>query len=146
MEKSIPESAEQVLAFEINFRAAQVAREAFGKIKGRGASANFIEIIGKFALKLRVLWRAKILLLQLMQGMHQGFRHESAAIRAEMAGGVGNCGCRTHEEKVADYRARVEKEESLPPSPNCAAPHGQFSLKLGPQYGLICCGRGILSL
>ncbi len=81
---------EQVFALEINFRAAEFAREAFGKIKRRGASAKFAQVILQFALKFRVLLRAEIFLLQLLQRMHQRLRHITSAVRAEMAVGIRN--------------------------------------------------------
>jgi hypothetical protein len=43
--------------------------------------------------------------------VHEGFRHETAAIRAEVPGGVRNGCCRTHARKVMDKRAGVEEDE-----------------------------------
>ena len=54
----------QVFALQVNFRTAEFAREAFGKIKRRGPADEFREVIGKFALKFRVLLRAEIFGLQ----------------------------------------------------------------------------------
>ena len=77
---------EQILALEINLRAAQFAREAFGVIQGRGASAKFAEIIPQFAAG--ILGRfsgAEIFLLQLLQRVHQSLRYITASVRAEMS-------------------------------------------------------------
>ena len=79
----------QILALEIDFRAAQFAGEPFGKIQRRGPSAKFLEVIRQFALKFRVLLRAEIFRLQLLQRMHQRLRHITSAVRAKMALGVG---------------------------------------------------------
>ena len=80
---------EQVLALEINFRAAEFPGEAFGKVKRRGPAAEFLQVILELALKLRVLLRAEIFVLQFLQRMHQRLRHETPAVGAEMALGVG---------------------------------------------------------
>ena len=66
---------EQILALEINFRAAQFAREAFGEIKRRGAADKFREVIGQLALKFRIVLGAEIFRLQLLQRVHQRLRH-----------------------------------------------------------------------
>ena len=79
----------QVFALEINFRAAEFLGEAFGKIKRRGAADKFREVIRKLALKFRVVLRAEVFGLQLLQRVHQGFRHITSAVGAEVACGVG---------------------------------------------------------
>ena len=76
---------EQILALEINFRAAQFARQPFGKIKRGGPAAKLAQIIMQFPLKFRVVLRAEIFLLQLLQRMHQRFRHITSAVRAKVA-------------------------------------------------------------
>src|SRR5262245_10591984 len=80
---------EQVFPFEINLCASEFAGEAFGKVKRRWSSAKLFQIIVKFALKLGIFLGTKILLLELLQGMHQGFRNETPSVRAEMAMVVG---------------------------------------------------------
>ena len=80
---------EQVLALEINLRAAEFAREPFGEIKRRGPAAEFLEVILELALELRVVLRAEVFVLQFLQRVHQRFRHKTSAVGAEMALGVG---------------------------------------------------------
>ena len=43
---------EQVLALEINLRAAQFARQPFGKIKRRGPAAELAQVIGQVLLEI----------------------------------------------------------------------------------------------
>ena len=76
---------EQVFALEINLRAAEFPRQAFGEIKRRRATAEFAEVIIQLALKLRVLLRAEIFRLQLLQRMHQRLGHVTSAVRTKMA-------------------------------------------------------------
>jgi hypothetical protein len=83
---------EQVLALEINFRAAEFAREALGKIKRRGPAAKFLEIIRQLALKFRVVLRAEVFGLQLLQRVHQRLGHITSAVGPEVAGGIGQIG------------------------------------------------------
>ena len=77
----------QVFAFEINFWPAQFPRQPFRKIKRRGPAAKLAQIISQFLLKFRVVLRPKIFLLQLLERVHQRFRHITSAIRAEIAPG-----------------------------------------------------------
>ena len=86
---------EQVFALEINFRAAEFARQPFGEIKRRGPAAEFAQVIVEFRLELRVLLRAKIFLLQFLQRMHQGFGHKSSAIRPKWPLASGRFSCAT---------------------------------------------------
>ena len=79
----------QILALEINFRAAEFLGEALGKIKRRGAADKFLEIIRQLALKFRVVLGAEVFGFQFLQWVHQGFRHITSAVGAEMALGVG---------------------------------------------------------
>ncbi len=76
---------EEVFAFEINLRAAQHAREPFGKVKGRWPATKLFEVIIQLALKIRVVLRAEVFLLQFLKGVHQCLRHEPATVRAEVA-------------------------------------------------------------
>jgi len=89
---------EQVLAFQIDLRSAQLPREPFRKVERRGPAAEFPEVILELALELGVLLRAAVFGLQLLQRMHQRFRHITAAVRAEVAMRVGYrvAGDRTH--------------------------------------------------
>ena len=78
----------KVFALEINFRTAEFLGEAFGKIKRRGATNEFREVIGQFLLKFRVVLRAEVFSLQLLHWVHQRLRHVTSAIRTEVALGV----------------------------------------------------------
>ena len=82
-------SVVQILALEINFCAAELAGEPFGKVQRRGASAEFIEVIREFALEFRVVLGAEIFRLQFLQRVHQRFRHVTPAVLAKMALGIG---------------------------------------------------------
>ena len=79
----------EVLALEINFRAAEFLGEAFGKIKRRRETDKLGEVITQFFLKLRIVLRAEIFFLQFLQRVHQGLGHITSAERSKMAGGVG---------------------------------------------------------
>ena len=79
----------EVFTLEINFRAAEFARQAFGKVERRGTADKFLEVIGKLALEFRVMLRAEIFGLKLLQWMHQRLGHVTSAVRAKMAGGIG---------------------------------------------------------
>ena len=83
----------QVFALEINFRAAEFFGQAFGKIKRRGATDKFSEVIRKVLLKFRVVLRTEIFLLQFFQRMHQRLRHITSAVRTKVALGVGHIFC-----------------------------------------------------
>ncbi len=89
---------EEVFALEINLRAAQFAGEAFGEVKRRGPAAEFSEVVFELALELRVLLRAEVLGLQLLQRVHQRLRHVTAAVGAEVAARIRHrvAGNRTH--------------------------------------------------
>ena len=83
---------EQVFALEINFSAAEFLGEPLGKVERGGATAKFLEVIFKLALKRRVLLRAQVFVLQLLQRLHQRFGHETSAVGTEMAMGIWNLG------------------------------------------------------
>src|SRR5207248_669555 len=83
---------EQIFALEINLRAAEFFRESFRQIKWRGPPAEFAEVIFQLALKLRIVLSAEVLLLELLQGMHQRFRNVTAAIWTKMAFRIRNTG------------------------------------------------------
>jgi hypothetical protein len=76
-------------ALEINLCAAEVFGKAFSKVKRRGSTDEFREIVGEFALKLRVVLRAKVFGLQFLQRVHQRLGNVTSAILAEVALGVG---------------------------------------------------------
>ena len=82
----------EVLAFEINARPAQFARQPFGQIQRGGASDEMAQIIGKLLLECGVVLGAEILLFQLLKRIHERFRHEPSAVRAETALRIGNRG------------------------------------------------------
>ena len=75
---------QQVLALEIDFGAAQLAGEPLGKIQRRGASAEFTQIISELFQELRVVLGPGVLVLELLQRMHERLRNEAPAIGTEM--------------------------------------------------------------
>src|SRR5262249_13170290 len=80
---------EKVLAFKVDLCSTEFAGEPFGKVKRRGSSAEFFQVILELALELRVSLRAGVFLLQLLQRMHECLRHEAPAVGAKMTGGIG---------------------------------------------------------
>ena len=81
---------EEVFALEVDLRAAQFAGEALGKVKRRGPAAELLQVILELALELRVLLRAEILGLQLLQRVHERLRHIPAPVGAEVAERIGD--------------------------------------------------------
>src|SRR5208282_2456062 len=80
----------EVLALQINFRAAKPRRQILAQVKRRRASHEFpralLELVAEF-------WIAACLLvgaLELEQRRHQGFRNVLSAELAEMAAAIGN--------------------------------------------------------
>ncbi len=83
---------EEVFAFEVDAGAAQVAGEAFGQVEGGGAAAEFAEVVVEFLLEGGVVVGLEVFGFEFLQGVHEGFRHEPAAVGSEVAGGVGERG------------------------------------------------------
>jgi hypothetical protein len=103
----------EVFALEINLRAAEFLGQAFGKIKRRGATDKFREVVGKFLLKLRVVLRAEVFGLQLLQRMHQRLGHVTSAVLAEVALGIGQILSNNIAHAKVDEMGRWRKWESL---------------------------------
>ena len=79
----------QVFALEINLRATKLLGQAFRKIQRGGAADKFGEVVGQFLLKFRVVLRAEIFSLQLLQRVHQRLGHITSAIGTKVALGIG---------------------------------------------------------
>ena len=92
-------------------------RVPLGEIKRRRAAAKFAQIIIEITLKILILLRAEILLLQFAQRMDKRLRHIPAAIGAKAAGSIRNLftGKSTHEEGDNTKRNKEQKsfEERL---------------------------------
>ena len=87
---------EQVLALEVNLGSAQFAGQPLRQVERRGASAKLPQVISQFPLEFLILLRAVILLLQLLEGVHKGFRHVTSAVRPKTPVRIrqaGNHGC-----------------------------------------------------
>jgi tetratricopeptide (TPR) repeat protein len=71
------------------------------------------QVIGKFALELRVVLRAEILLLQLLERVHECLRHEPSAVRAETAMRIRNRGggrCIHQDRRLEEARLAVDAQ------------------------------------
>ena len=93
---------EQILALEVNLRPAELTRQALGEIQGRGTSTEFAQVVIQLPLKLRIVLRAEVFLLQLLQGMHQRFGNEPAAVGTEVSAGIRQrlCGNGAHSSPI----------------------------------------------
>src|SRR5690606_25568565 len=79
----------QLLALEVDLRAAAVLGQAFGEIQ-RGRAADVVALeVGEFLGDLGVLLGLLVFGGQLVDQRHQGFGDVLAAERAEQAAGVG---------------------------------------------------------
>ena len=75
----------QVFALEKNLRASDFGRQALGVVQ-RAGTADIIGQVGvKFGLKGGVGLVARVVIAQLVQRLHQGFRNKTPAVDAEMA-------------------------------------------------------------
>ena len=119
---------QQVFPLQINFRAAQFFRPALGEVEGGRSPDVVFEQVIEFALKLRVFPRGIVCGGQLLQGSHQGFRHEHAAEFAEVSGCIGKRGRKGCHGGGKETQARDDdsRKNRLPefPGPNAA---GQLS-------------------
>src|SRR5581483_4318793 len=79
----------EILALEIDFRAAEMLRHALREIEGGRTSDVMREMPVQFFLKGRVFARLGIGLFQIKDQRHQRLGDEAAAINAEMPGFVG---------------------------------------------------------
>ena len=79
----------QLLALEIDLRAAEVFGQPLGEIQRRGAADIVPEIAVHFRLECRIGLGVGVSLLQIEDQRHQRFRDEAAAENAEMPALVG---------------------------------------------------------
>ena len=80
---------EQVLALEIDFRAAEFLGQAFGEVERRGPSGEVLQQRGEFRLERGVAAGAFVFVGEVAQRSHERLGHEHAAVGAEVAVGVG---------------------------------------------------------
>jgi hypothetical protein len=76
---------QQIFALEVNFRAAEVLRQTLGVKERRRAPGEVAQQSGKLVAKSRVLLGFLVHAFQFAQSHHNGFWHELAAIRPEVA-------------------------------------------------------------
>ena len=107
---------EQVFSLEINLRPAQLTGEALRQVERRRPPAELPQVIRQLPLKFGVALRLDILLLQLLQRMHQCLGNKPAAIRAEPASGVGQIttGCLAHAPSLAHGASQGQPPFSWP--------------------------------
>jgi hypothetical protein len=79
----------EVLALEQDLRAADLARQALGEVDRRRTADVVLEVVRELVLERRVALAALVRLGELRERRHQRLGHETAAVRAEVAGGVG---------------------------------------------------------
>ncbi len=83
---------QQVLALDVDLRAAVDFAEALGKVERRGPSGVIGEQILQLGLKSRIDARFQIRLLQFFERRHQDFGNISASVWAEMSTRVRDWG------------------------------------------------------
>ena len=83
---------QQILALEINFRAAELLREPLGEVERRGTTTKITQQRGEFFSKFRILPRGMVFVFQFAQGGHQRLGNKHPAVLAEVASGVGQGG------------------------------------------------------
>ena len=76
---------QQVFAFEVDLRAAELAGQPLGKIKWRGAAGIMVQQRGELRLEAGVFAQAQVLRREIVQRSHERFRHKHAAVRTEVA-------------------------------------------------------------
>ena len=79
----------EILAFEENLRTAQLPAQTLGMVDGRRPADVMLQIMIQLGDEFRVLHVALVGHPQFLDGLHQGFRHEDAPVRAEVAALVG---------------------------------------------------------
>ena len=87
---------QQVFALEVDFCAAEIAGEPLSVVERRGASAELAQIILQLVLKLGIVLRAKIFVLQFLQRVHERLGDVPPSVFAKAPVGVrqgcfGNC-------------------------------------------------------
>ena len=83
---------EQVLAFQVNLRAAEQFGPAFGEVERSRAADVVVKQVIEFRLECGVVFRGLVGSCEFLKWGHQGFRHKHAAELAEVAGGIRNGG------------------------------------------------------
>ena len=85
---------QQVLALQVDFRAAQLLGPALGEVERRRAADVVVQQVVEFRLERRILAGGGVGHRQLLQRGHQGLGHEHAAEFAKVTGSVGKRGRR----------------------------------------------------
>ena len=80
----------EVLTFDVDPCAAEIAREVSCEVEWGGAADVLIEEFRKLALEFRIDDRARILSRQFLDGGHQCLGHECAAVWAESSRVIGH--------------------------------------------------------
>src|SRR5439155_15328089 len=80
----------EVLALQIDPGTAGLTRQPFGKGQGGWAAHIVLQVVVKLPLKLRVLTGVFIMFGELPQRVHERFRNEATAIRAEATLSIGD--------------------------------------------------------
>ena len=80
----------QVLALEVDLRAAEVPGHFFRVIQAAGPARVLIKQRGKLPVEFRVVLIVVICLFQFDDGVHQRFRDVLAAVDAEASAGIGH--------------------------------------------------------
>ena len=79
----------EVFALQVDLRAPQLAAGAGGVVDGRGAAHVVREFVSEFGQKVGVVLVLGVGVLQLVDGVGEGFADEAAAVAAEVPAGVG---------------------------------------------------------
>ena len=80
---------QQVLALDVDLRAAVHFAQALGVVERRRAAGVIGQQIFQLGLKRRIVPRFEIRLLQFFERRHQNFGNVAAAVGSEMSGGIG---------------------------------------------------------
>ena len=80
---------QQIFPLEIDFCTSQMSCQAFGKVERGGSPHKLLEVITEFLLKGRIHLGREILLLKLLEGVHECFWNIATSERAKMALSVG---------------------------------------------------------
>ena len=84
----------EVFALEVDLRAAQFFGQAFGEVNRLGRPTNSFRYVSNCSSNSRIILRPAIFIFELAESEDQRLGDEYSAIRAKMAGGVGEVGCR----------------------------------------------------
>jgi hypothetical protein len=80
---------EQVFALQVDARAAEMLRQAIGKLQRRGPPREVAQQAFELALEIPVRARLVVGALELLEQRHQSFRHVAATVGTEAATLVG---------------------------------------------------------